>query len=201
MGRIGYVTLAILGFPYASKRGTHLEVVHKGADGLCQPCHLGMPNAIQRATQSVVAHKWVEWLQHPCRQGGVSKTSEWGCTQPLSVGNSVGTGPQVGGLAMSTPPSRGSPTLQNGHSLQWATKCQISYVILAVCGFPNASERGRQLEMAPKWADWVRRPYRVGGPQNSRLGDTVISGPQMGKLATEPLPSGVSPMLQSGGHI
>ena len=55
--------------------------------------------------------------------------------------------------------------------------------------------------MAPKWVDWVRRPCRVGGPQNSRLADTIINGPQMGKLATEPLPSGASPMLQSGGHI
>ena len=39
-----------------------------------------------------------------------------------------------------------------------------------------------------------------GGPHCFRAGDTIKSGPQVGGLATSPLGSGGSPMLQSGGQ-
>ena len=39
-----------------------------------------------------------------------------------------------------------------------------------------------------------------GGPQRFRAGDKIRSGPQVGLVATSPLPSGGSPTLQSAGQ-
>ena len=67
-------------------------------------------------------------------------------------------------------------------------------------GVPNASERGTKLAMAHKWAKWLHNPRRHGGPQRFRVGDKISSGPQVGRVATQPLPPGGSPTLQSGGE-
>ena len=54
--------------------------------------------------------------------------------------------------------------------------------------------------MAHKWARWLHNPCRPGGPYRFRAGGKIRSGPQVGKVATLPLPSRGSPMLQSGGQ-
>ena len=43
-------------------------------------------------------------------------------------------------------------------------------------------------------------PCRLGGPKCFKAMDKIKSGPQVGRLATSPLPSGASPMLRSGGQ-
>ena len=53
--------------------------------------------------------------------------------------------------------------------------------------------------MAHLWAKWLRHPCRLGDPHRFRAGGEIRSGPQMGKVATSPLPSRGSPPLQSGG--
>ena len=53
--------------------------------------------------------------------------------------------------------------------------------------------------MAHKWARWLHNPYRLGGPHRFRAEDRIRSGPQVGKVATSPLPPGGSPPLQSSG--
>ena len=54
--------------------------------------------------------------------------------------------------------------------------------------------------MAHKWVRWLNNPCRLGGPICFRAGERISRGPQAGLVATEPLPSGGSPMLQSAGQ-
>ena len=53
--------------------------------------------------------------------------------------------------------------------------------------------------MAHKWAKWLRHPCRLGDPHRCRAGGEIPNGPQVGKVATPPLPSRGSPPLQSAG--
>ena len=54
--------------------------------------------------------------------------------------------------------------------------------------------------MARRWARWLHNPCCLGGPHRFRAGGRVRSGPQVGKVATQPLPPGGSPPLQGGGQ-
>ena len=138
------------------------------------------------------------------------------------------SGPQVGKVATSPLPYRGSPPLQSGGQNQkWPTSGQSGYLTPAVSGIPTASERGAKSEVAHKWAKWLphpcRRgspqlqrggkmrggpqvgkvathPCRIGDPHRFRAGGKIRSGPQVGKVATSPLPYRGSPPLQSGGQ-
>ena len=58
----------------------------------------------------------------------------------------------------------------------------------AVWGVPTASERGAESEVAHKWARWLNNPCHLGGPHRFRAGGRFISGPQVGKVAKQPLP-------------
>ena len=53
--------------------------------------------------------------------------------------------------------------------------------------------------MAHKWAKWLRHPCRLGDPHRFITGGKIKNGPQVGKVATSPLPSRGSPPLHSGG--
>ena len=53
--------------------------------------------------------------------------------------------------------------------------------------------------MAHKWARWLHNPCRLGGPNRFRAKGRIKSGPHVGKVATQPLPPGGSPPLQSRG--
>ena len=55
-------------------------------------------------------------------------------------------------------------------------------------------------EVAHKWARWLHGPCRLGGPHRFKAGGRLRGGPQVGKVATWPLPPGGSPPLQSGGQ-
>ena len=56
-------------------------------------------------------------------------------------------------------------------------------------------------EVGHKWAWWLHHPYNMGGPQHFKAGDKNTSGPQVGRLATQPLTSGGGgSTLQSGGQ-
>ena len=108
---------------------------------------------------------------------------------------------QVGKMATSPLPYRGSPPLQSGGQNQkWPTSGQSGYLTPAVWGIPTASERGAKSEVAHKWAKWLPHPCRIGDPHRFRAGGKIRSGPQVGKVATSPLPYRGSPPLQSGGQ-
>ena len=98
-------------------------------------------------------------------------------------------------------PYRGSPPLQSGgQNLKWPTSGQNGYLTPAVSGIPTASERGAKSEVAHKWAKWLPHPCRIGDPHRFRAGGKIRGGPQVGKMATSPLPYRGSPPLQSGGQ-
>ena len=63
---------------------------------------------------------------------------------------------------------------------------------------PAASQRGAKSEVAHKWARWLHHPYRLGDRHVCRAGGKIRGGPQVGKVATSPLPPRGSPPLQSG---
>ena len=54
---------------------------------------------------------------------------------------------------------------------------------------------GAESEVAHKWARWLHNSCRLGAPHRFRAGGRVRSGPQLGKVATQPLPPGSSPLL------
>ena len=71
-------------------------------------------------------------------------------------GGKIRSGPQVGKVATSPLPSRGSPSLQSGEENEkWPTSGQSGYVTPAVSGIPTASERRAKSEVARKWAKWL----------------------------------------------
>ena len=131
-------------------------------------------------------------LPHPCRIGEPHR---------FRAGGKIRSGPQVGEMATSPLPYRGAPPLQSGGQNQkWPTSGQIGYLTPAVSGSPTAAERGAKSEVAHKWANWLPHPCRIGEPHRCRAGGKIGSGPQVGKLATSPLPYRGSPPLQSGGQ-
>ena len=82
----------------------------------------------------------------------------------LSVGDKIHSGPQEGGWAMSSLPSRGSPTRQcGGQNQRWPTNGRI-------LRSPNASMRGTQSTVAHKWTDWLSHGCRLRGPNVSVRG-------------------------------
>ena len=140
-----------------------------------------------------MAHKWAKWLRHPCRLGDPHR---------FRAGGKIRSGPQVGKVATSPLLCRGAPLLQSGGggNEKGPTCGQSGYVTPAVSGIPTASERGGKSEVAHLWAKWLRHPCRLGDPHCFSAGGKIRSGPQVGKVATSPLPSQESPPLQSGGQ-
>ena len=220
-GQNGYLTPAVSGIPTASEQGAKSEVAHKWAKWLPHPCCIGDPHRFRaggkirsgpqvgkmatsplpyrgspplqsRGAKSEVAHKWAKWLPHPCRIGDPHR---------FRAGGKIRSGPQVGKMATSPLPYRGSPPLQSGGQNQkWPTSGQNGYLTPAVSGIPTASEQGAKSEVAHKWAKWLPHPCRIGDPHRFRAGSKIRSGPQVGKMATSPLPYQGSPPLQSRGQ-
>ena len=222
-GQSGYVAHAVSGIPTASQRGgggiTSGPLVGKVATSpLPSRGSPGISTASERVRKSEVAHLWAKWLRHPCRLGDSHR---------FRAGGKIKSGPQVGKVAMSPPPSRGSPPLQSGgRNQKWPTYGQSGYVTLAVSGIPTTSERVGKSEVAHKWAKslrhhcrlgdpyrcrgggkirsgplWAKRlrhPCRLGDLHRFRVGRKIKSGPQVGKVARSPLPSRGSPPLPSG---
>ena len=162
-----------------------------------------------------------KWLRNPCRLADPHR---------FRAGGEIRSGPLVGKVATQPLPSRGSPPLQSrgaksevahlwarwlrhpcyfgdphrfraGRGNQkWPTCGQSGYVTPAVSGIPSAVERVAKKEVAHLWARWLRHPYRLGDPHRFRAGGEIRSGPLVGNVATSPLPSRGSPLLQNGGQ-
>ena len=222
-GQSGYLTPAVSGgIPAASKRGAKKEVAHKWAKWLPHPCRIGDPRRCRaggknRSCPQVgkVATAPVPYRRSPPQQSG-GQNQKWptngqsGYLTPVvsgvdprrfRAGGKIRSGPQVGKVATSPLPYRGSPLLQSGRQKQkWPTGGQSGYLTPPVSGVPAAAERGAKSEVAHKWAKWLPQPCHIGDPRRCRAGGKNRSGPQVGKLATSPLPYRGSPPLQSGGQ-
>ena len=161
-----------------------------GQSGYLTPAVSGSPTAAERGAKSEVAHKWAKWLPHPCRIGDPHR---------FRAGGKIRSGPQVVKVATSPLPYRGSLPLQSGGQNQkWPTSGQSGYLTPAVSGSPTAADRGAKSEVTHKWAKWLPHPCCIREPQCLRAGGKIRSGPQVGKVATSPLPYRGSPPLQSG---
>ena len=192
MGKLATSPLPYRGSPPLKSEGQNQKWPTSGQIAYLTPAVSGIPAAEERGAKSEVAHKWANCLPHPCRIGDPRR---------FRAGGKIRSGPQVGKLATSPLPYRGSPPLQSGGQNQkWPTSGQIGYLTPAVSGIPAAAERGAKLEVAHKWANWLPHPCRIGDPRRCRAGGKIRSGPQVGKLATSPLPYRGSPPLRSGGQ-
>ena len=122
--------------------------------------------------------RWVDWLHNPCRLGGPRASqrgtkSEGARPDASHPGTKIRRGPSVGGLAT-------SPLLSGG---------------------PHASQQGTKSEEAHNWADWLNNHVRVGDPRRFRAGGKIRIGPQLGGLATSPLPSWGPQRFTTGDKI
>ena len=70
---------------------------------------------------------------------------------------------------------------------------------LSYRGSPPLQSGGIKSEVAHKWASGYLTPAVSGIPTAAERGDKIRSGPQVGNVATSPLPYRGSPPLQSGG--
>ena len=192
VGKLATSPLPYQGAPPPQSGGQNQKWPTSGQIGYLTPAVLESPTASERGAKSEVAHKWANWLPHPCH------IREPQC---LRAGGKIRSGPQVGKWATSPLPYRGAPTLQSGGQNQkWPTSGQIGYLDPAVSGSPTASERGAKSQVAHKWANWLPHPCRIREPQSFRAGGKIRSGPQVGELATSPLPYRGAPPPQSGGQ-
>ena len=194
-GQNCYITPAFLGVPKQGDKAKGGPQV--GKSGTSPLCSWGSPN---KGTKSKVSHKWAELLHHPCVVGGPQTRGQsqrwptsgqkWYITPAFlgvpKQGDKVKGGPQVGRIATSPLPSWGSPN------------------------------KGAKAKVPHKWAELLHHPCLLWGPQtrgqsqrwptsghNSYItpaclgvpkqGDKVKGGPQMGRIATSPLPSWGSP--------
>ena len=192
VGKVATSPLPPWGSPPLQSGGQNQKWPTSGQGGYITPAASGIPTASKRGAKSEVAHKWARWLHHPCRVGDPHR---------FKAGGKIRSGPQVGKVATSPLPPRGSPPPQSGGQNQkWPTSGQGGYITPAASGIPTASERGAKSEVAHKWARWLHHPYRLGDPLRLKAGGKIRSGPQVGKVATSPLPPPGSPPPQSGGQ-
>ena len=192
VGKVATSPLPYRGSPPLQGGGQNQKWPTSGQNGYLTPAVSGIPTASERGAKSEVAHKWAKWLPHPCRIGDPHR---------FRAGGKIRSGPQVGKMATSPLPYRGSPPLQSGGQNQkWPISGQSGYLTPAVSGIPTASGRGAKSEVAHKGAKWLPHPCRLRDPHRFRAGGKIRKGPQVGKVATSPLPSRGSPPPQSGGQ-
>ena len=220
-GQNGYLTTAVSGIPTASERGRNQKWPTSGQSGYLTAAASGIPTAsdqggkIRRGPQvGKLATSPLPYQGSPPLQSG-GQNHKWptsgqsgyltaaasGIPTASDQGGKIRSGPQVGKLATSPLPYRGSPPLQSGGQNQkWPTSGQSGYLTPAVSGIPTSAEWGAKSEVAHKWAKWLPHPCRIGDPHSFRSGGKIRSGPQVRKMATSPLPYQGSAPLQSGGQ-
>ena len=183
MGKLATSPLPYRGAPPLQSGGQNQNWPTSGQSGYLTPAVLGIPTAAERGAKSEVAHKWANWLPHPLPYRGSPPLQSGGQNQKWPTSGQIGyltpavlgiptactawgkirSGPQVGKLATSPLPYRGSPPVQSGGQNQkWPTSGQIGYLTPAVSGIPTAAERGAKSEVAHKWANWLPHPCRIG---------------------------------------
>ena len=68
-------------------------------------------------------------------------------------------------------------------------------------GGPHRFKAGGKSQVAHKWARWPHNPCRLWGPHRFSAGGKINGGPQVGKLATLPVPPwGVPTASEQGGQ-
>ena len=133
-GKVATSPLPSRGSPSLKSGEVNQKWPTSGRSGYVTPAVSGIPTASERGRKSKVAHLWAKWLRHPRRFKDPHR---------FRAGGKIRSGPQVGKVATSSLPSRGSPPLQSGEQNQkWRTSGQSGYVTLAFSGIPTDSELG-----------------------------------------------------------
>ena len=193
VGKVATSPLPPRGSPPLQSGGQNQKWSTSGQSGYVTPAVSGIPTASQRGAKPELAHLRAKWLRHPCRLGDPHR---------LRAGGKIRSGPQVGKVAMSPLPSRGSPPLNSGGQNQkWPTCGQSGYATPAVSGIPPASERGGNQKWPTCGQSGYVTPAVSGITHRFRAGGKIRSGPQVGKVAMSRLPSRGSPPLQSRGKM
>ena len=137
-----------------------------------------------------VAHMWAGWLHKPCRLGGAPLRSR----EHNQRWRTSGPGGCIIPTASGVPPA----SQRGGRTTSGPLVGRVAALSLLPRGVPTASERGRELKVAHKWAGWLHNPCCLGGPHRLGAGSKITSGPQVGRVAALSLPPGGSPPLLSG---
>ena len=174
-GQGGYITTAASGIPTNSERGGRIRSGPPVGNVATSPLlPRGSPPLQSRGAKSEVAHKWARWLHHPCclgdphrlraggqhqkwptsEQGGYISPAASGIPTNSERGGRMRSGPQVGKVATSPLPPRGSPPLKSG---------------------------GVESELAHKWARWLQNPCCLGDPHRLRAGGQNQKSPTSGQ--------------------
>ena len=193
VGKVATPTLPCRGSPPLQSGGTKSEVAHLLARWLRHPCRLGDPHRFRAGGQN---QKWPT-----CGRGGYVTPAVSGIPTASEREDKIRSGPLVGKVATSPPPSRGSPPLQSG-----GTKSEVAHLwarwLCHPCrlGDPHRFRAGGQNQKWPTCGPGgYVNPAVSGIPTASERGDKIRSGPLVGKVATTSLPCRGSPPLQSGG--
>ena len=193
-GPARYVTPAAWGVPTASRQGAESEVAHKWARWLHNACRLAGPDRLEAGGTIRSGPQTARWLHNPCRLGGPRR---------LRAGGRIRGRPQVGGWLHNLCHAGGPHRFRaggGGGGQRWPTSGPVGYITPAAWGVPTASERGAESEVARTWGGWLHNPCRLGGPQHFRAGDRIRGGPQVGRVATQPLPPGDPHRFTTGGQ-
>ena len=182
VGNVATSPLPSRGSPPLQRGGQNQKWPICGQCGYVTPAVSGIPTAAEQGGKSEVAHLWARWLRHPCHLGDPHRCRAGGKSEAAHLWT-----------------RRLRYTCRSGRQNQKRPTWQCGYVTLAVSGIPTAAERGAKLEVAHLWAMWLRHPCHLGDPHRCRAGGKIRSGPLVGNVATSPMPSRGSPLLQSGG--
>ena len=225
VGKVATPPLPSRGSPPLQSGGGNQKWPTCGLSGYVTPAVSGIPTTAERGGGgSEVAHLWEKWLRHPCRLrdphhcraggGGGGKVQKW----PTSGQSGYAT------LAVSGIPTASERGRKSEVAHLWAKwlrhPCRLGDphhcgagggirsgpLVGKVATSPlplgdphDCTTGGGESEVAHMWAKSLRHPCRLGDPHHYRAGGEIRSGPQVGKVATSPLPSRGSPPLQSGG--
>ena len=172
---------------------------------------------------------WAEWLHHPCRLRGPQRSSRAPQTEKATNTTCEQRGyiiPAVLGpptLSASSKiridypahmwakwphqpcrfggPQRSAPG-QETKMATWPICGQNGYITCAVSGVPNAQcgDKNQKLRPSPQVGKVATSPLPSRGSQSS-AGGQWLPGPYVGKVATSPLPSWGSPRLNGGTKV
>ena len=206
MGKVATSPLPPRGSPPLQSGGQNQKWPTSGQASYITPAASGIPTASERGAKSEVAHTWARWLHNPCRRGDPHRFRAGGQNQKWTING------QGGYITLAT---SGIPTAsERGAKSEWAEvahphrfraggkmgKVATSPLPPRGSPLPTASERGAKSKGAHKWVRWLHHPDGLGDPHRFKAGGKIRRGPQVGKVATSPLPPRGSPPLQSGGQ-
>ena len=148
----------------------------------------------------------MDWQFCPCPLG---------FAQRFRAADKSRSGPQVGGLATPSLPSRGSPMLQcRGQNQMWPTSGQISFITRAVLVGPQQLNASDNIRSGPQVADgrfrpcllggrvdWLHHPCRLKGSPMFNARDNTKSGAQAGGCLQHPCRLGVPRCFNAGENI